>query len=134
MDSTGSEFGPQVDYCKQLSRTCKFHNREALDQLKNDIPQYRLFNYLNPLQPGFISELQLPCKTLQNKKSDCRLQNIMKVFIFEITVFWDLMACSLVYRNQYLRNTQNPIWVEDQANHRYGYGGGTRIGVLRGPI
>jgi hypothetical protein len=29
----------------------------------------------------------------------------MKVFIFEITVFWELMACSLVDRNQYLRGT-----------------------------
>jgi hypothetical protein len=59
----------------------------------------------------------------------------MKVFIFEIMVFWDLMACSLVYGNQYLRNMQNRIWVEDQTKHRYEYGsGGTRIGVLRGPI
>jgi hypothetical protein len=29
----------------------------------------------------------------------------MRVSIFEITVFWELMACTLVDRNQYLRGT-----------------------------
>lgn len=63
----------------------------------------------------------------------------MKVFIFDITVFWELMACSLVDMNQYLRGTcRIPSGLKTKPSIGMNMGGRGRwltgTGDLRGPI